>query len=1179
MKLDINNPDINLDQQKAIYTKNKNILVSAPAGSGKTKILVNRMMEHLLNDGYSVDDFLVVTFTAAAALEMKQRLSVQIDKYPELSKEKEKLPYAYITNFHGFCSSLIKKYGALIDIPTDFEIIEDPTLVKNEAYQYCLNQWVNDNTFLEFVQLYYPGNDLSKFFSQLMNLYESMHVIENKDTFLEEVINTNYETCETDHWPVIKLMQDYLMEILEQSKINFDRLCEQAQMMGAEDFFERPVDQKGKSLEKAVPADAYQDWLDQVEKSLNVEYISYEALMKICNAKLEDTYNIKWKDTDYPDSKCPERKKFDKLKKDIQDPFKDTYEELYTKDNKELLMRSRSFLRMFLGKDGLIDQYSEAYKAIKLKRNYLDFNDLEDYAIALLDPSLPIASLLQSRIKEVMVDEYQDTNGVQEKIVNLITQGTSINKFMVGDIKQSIYRFRRADPKIFNEKYDEYEVYGDALPEGKNVRIDLHYNYRSNKIVLDSINYIFNMMMDHSIGDVEYQGDDNHQLNYDFYRKKDPQDKYDHETRFDTELLLYDKKGTGALSNDELEATLVADRILKMVHGETIDTFDKKPRAIDFKDIAILTRTVGSLVTFKKVFHKMGIPGHIVLSAGYYHSSEIKAMITFMNALLNPLDDISMISVLRGNYVISHFKDQEIYDLRMKYPKQTIYEAIKQEEKYQEFLNQFHDLQNYIKDYPSVLLDHIYSTTKYPLLVEGLFNGEQRKANLDLLMDYMYDHNDSTIASIIHDLNQKIELGTDHSPAMVLDENDNMVQFMTIHKSKGLEFPIVFVCNMNHGMNKQDVREPVIIDGANGIALKPRGYEEVADMQIITEYKNPYHKLLSMLAGKQSVSEEMRILYVALTRASQKLVMTGGCDLDYLKGIKDEAEFMNTMPLKGLYIAPRTFRNKKSYLDWVLLAYFNHPSIIQSFSYQNFDLKGIKTKVDYLDHPNINNTRLALKVYSQEEIEEMSKVKLIYTKESKEVYPLILMPEIEKVDTTIAVTKLIDEVPYERVYTNKRKLSATEFGSLVHQFFEYYLFDHSRVEDVIEYYAKLGLWNEMEVQELLNYKADLQRFIDSDVFAYMKKSQQVLREKEFSYQMENGIIIHGTFDVLCLNPDEITIIDYKTDRVDAHLEEDKLMEIHRPQMSYYKEIIGKMYPDRKVRAIVYYLEIGRYVVL
>ncbi|MFR1294229.1 MAG: UvrD-helicase domain-containing protein [Coprobacillus cateniformis] len=499
----------------------------------------------------------------------------------------------------------------------------------------------------------------------------------------------------------------------------------------------------------------------------------------------------------------------------------------------------------------------------KKQLNQLDFSDLERYAHQLLEPQYGIVDVLYHRLKEIMVDEYQDTNQIQESLLLKISeyQQPAIPLFMVGDMKQSIYRFRQADPQIFSDKYDTFSLSDEDCQKTHTRRIDLVFNYRSSKIVLDSINYIFNQIMDKDIGGLEYYLDDSARLNYDYVGKENNQ-KESARTRFfsekhlATEILIDIYNPASSLDKEQYEAHMVAQKILKLKQEMKIQN---KP--VDFKDMVVLMRSTVSFLTFKKVFDLYQIPNHIVLSQGLMNSNEIENMMTFLQGLAHPYDDIALLSILRQPYTMSNIDMETIAKLRTDHKEISLYEclSLSSDKRVIDFLDIFNELRLYSYTHsPYEVLKEIYRLTDYPLFVSKLINGSQRKSNLDLFLEIVLQTQEQN--PYLAELIETLKNSSDFAPAQSSSESDNVVEFMTIHKSKGLEFPIVFVCNMHKQFNTQDSKERMMIDKRLGIALKPRMRKNTENLNnLIIEYENCYRNMIARRQLDESINEEMRI--------------------------------------------------------------------------------------------------------------------------------------------------------------------------------------------------------------------------------------------------------------------------------------------------------------------------------
>lgn len=1234
----------NDEQAQAIETRGVSILVSAPAGSGKTKILVSRIMSLLMNDHYSIDEFLVLTFTQAAAAEMKQRLLFAIEDelkkdldlpmYEHLLKQKEIIPYAYITNFHGFCSQLLKKYGYLVGVEPGFDILSETTLLKHQVLDACIEEWILEKDFKDFISLYFNDMNFDRFKSLILELYEVTHSIDDIDRFIEYIKVNIYE----DYMNSDKNLQDWDIfkeikrQLTHQAITGYNALIElgeYASEHGIHDFFERPEEQSKANSQLPIPYDTMYDYFDERLKLLKQDYFAYDYFKSISLRASDKVYTMKWSE-----EIKPYQKEFTAKKTAVLKPYLEKAKTYLVEDEtafKMSLKESYYVIDKLLGENGLVKRFKEAYQQEKHLQHVLDFNDLEQYTIALLQPEHHISELLYLKLKEIMIDEYQDTNQIQETIISLIKdyRQPSIVTFMVGDMKQSIYRFRQADPQLFKDKYDTYATNDKDAQKLKTRRIDLKFNYRSNKIVLDSVNYIFNQIMDTHVGGLEYLHDASSQLNYDYLRKEGCQSeaelpekmkivdkRYDQEKRFDSEVLLIDKTTLGDYKASEYEAHLVALKIIELMQNSTLNDFKGNQRPIEYRDIVVLMRSTSLFLTFKKVFDQYQIPNHIVLSQGYLNAVEIISVITMLKAIINPYDDISFLSLLRGNYLFSHFNDQTLMQIRLLDKEKALIENVYQyiengldvKKEIEDFMTLFTSLRQDLFHYPpSQYLEMLLDKSGYSLFVSQLINGEQRKANLDLLVEeFKQREKDKNIFEIVKEYEQLMQHQSASSPAQMISSSDNVVQFMTIHKSKGLEFPIVFVSNMDKGFNKQDSTKRMIIDKQLGIAIKPRVKKTIpiTDGEFvdqIVEYEDPYRKLLAAKQTEEAINEEMRIFYVALTRASQKLIMTGVSQKDDLRKWQEQV-IHNENP--EIYEGEKNqhillyynARKANSYLDWVGLSLMRHPQIIEQWKNSDEDEDIIKKfkQIEQLSstkHYQFHNTKaskFSLDYIDCQELEKRMIKQYALNKENQTLQEITLasLPQPSQLSKTSSVTSLQQEAQTQDFgYTGEIKLphsemTATEKGTLVHAFFEYLPLDETSIEQVIEALYQSGLYNEEEKSVLMQYQPKIEKYLKSDCFKRMQECQHLFREKTFSFIDETtGQIVHGIFDVLCQDEDRITIIDYKTDRVKKDTPEYYLKENHRIQMEYYKLLLKRIYPTCKIEAMVYYLEIGKYVII
>lgn len=1196
----------NEGQLKAIQQRHSSILVSAPAGSGKTKILVSRIVE-LLKEGYEIFDFLVLTFTQAAGNEMKQRLSEELntlvssdidDKLKtHLQNQILHLPHAYITNFHGFCNLLLMKYGYLVNVMPGFEINSDPTLIKKEVLQDCLEKWIENDEIKKFFELYFPGYSFQSFETLLLSIDEMSHSIDDFYGFIETIKTQNYDTLSSslEDWPIFSYLQQifYNEAVLSMNKlIELKYFCESNQLT---DFYERPDEQTEKNQLLPTPFEAYYDYLDKRIKQLS-QQLTYDTLVSIVKTPLTKSYNMSWKEID------PALKKtYTKMKADILSSYekaKKSYLDESVEDFVEKLQISYEAIDMLLAKGKLLYQFQNAYQARKKELNQLDFSDLERYAHELLKPEYGIVDILYHRLKEIMVDEYQDTNQIQESLLLKIAnyQDPPIPLFMVGDMKQSIYRFRQADPQIFSDKYDTFSLSDEQCLQTKTRRIDLVFNYRSSKVVLDSINYIFNQIMDKTIGGLEYYLDDSARLNYDYIGKENGQkeparQRFFQDQDLSTEVLLNIYDPDSSLDKDQYEAHMVAQKILQLKKDMKIN---QKP--VNFKDMVVLMRSTVSFLTFKKVFDLYDIPNHIVLSQGLMKSNEVENMITFLKAINNPYDDVALLSVLRQPYTCSYIPDYIIARLRQDDKEIPLYESLKvtSEPSIIHFLEIYEELRNYSYTHsPYELMKEIYKVTDYPLFVSKLINGAQRKANLQLFLEIILQTQDN--APYLDELIDTICSSSDYAPASSSSGSDNYVEFMTIHKSKGLEFPIVFVCQMHKQFNTQDSKERLMIDKRLGIALKPRVHVSTDTIDnMIVEYENSYRNMIARHQLDESINEEMRILYVALTRASQKLILTGVIkSIDEIASIQEkllvneDPDIYHRQNAEHVLLYDR-LRKTNNYLTWVLSAILRHPMVIE----QCEQIESLKQRAKllkkyhfekHLTSDSTEHAMFSLLLTNDHEIEqnipEITYSSQVLNGALQSHYRYYVYPYDINEPPTMAVTKLqqIEDDHYLSldIPDTTSQVAASDKGTLVHLLLSYLSFQDDHIPLLIQQLYDENLIDEQGKTILEDYQDNIQGFINSPYYTMIQNATHVYKEKSFSYyDKEKDIVVHGIFDLVFVVQDQIYVLDYKTDRVASHNSDEALIQKHFVQLNYYQKVLKDMY-QKDIHAIVYYLHISK----
>lgn len=933
------------DQWKAIMAKDKDILVAAAAGSGKTAVLVERIIRKILSeeDPIDVDELLVVTFTNASAAEMKHRigeaLEKAIDENPgsrHLRKQLSLLNKASISTLHAFCMEVIRKYYYLIDIDPDFRIADstEAQLLRDEVMDELFeDEYGKENNEIFFKLVDSFTNDRSD--AALMDIIQSVYDFSKSnplpDLYLQSIVSM-YEVQAVDDIEELPFIQALLLDI-------------ELQLTAAKEMLKQGLDLTKLPDGPAPRAENFQDDLRVIDTLIIAKQDSwktlYEAMQTWSFSRAKPV-----KKGQYDENLTGKAQKLrDKAKKKIQE-IKD---ELFSR-------RPESFLRDMEDMQPLIDtlvflvkEFSQRFEKVKREKGLVDYADLEHYCLEILageyttggefSPS-EAAQSCRDHFKEVFVDEYQDTNMVQETILKLVTkvEETNGNLFMVGDVKQSIYRFRLAEPNLFLGKYHRFSLNGDA----SGLRIDLAQNFRSRKEVLDAVNFLCKQIMGAKVGEINY--DEAAEL-----RNGAP---YPVEEPFPAELILIDQNGkeledveetefeTGGgpvefnaaeLEQSQLEAKVIACKIKELVSNKAhvYNTKAKTSHPLMYRDIVILLRSMNWAPQIMEEFKQQGIPIYANLSTGYFEATEVSIMLSLLRIIDNPYQDIPMASVLRSPIV--GLNEEELARIRIHHKSGSYWEAVTKfcfsktaetEESFYLKVRRFYDS---LKTWRSMarqgslseLIWQLYRDTRVYDFAGGLPGGKQRQANLRALYDRARAYEQTSFRGLFRFLRfveRMMERGDDLGAARTLGEQEDVVRIMTIHSSKGLEFPVVFIAGMARSFNMTDIRKPYMLDKEFGFAAKYVDVAKRISYPSLPQIAFKRKKKLEMLA------EEMRVLYVALTRAKEKLYLTAA-----LKDMAKILEQWQDVAEHPEWLLPDYQRaSAKSYLDWIGPALIRH---------------------------------------------------------------------------------------------------------------------------------------------------------------------------------------------------------------------------------------------------------------
>ena len=1165
------------EQIEAIYTSVQNILVSASAGSGKTFVMAERILDQLAR-GVEISQLFISTFTVKAATELKERLekkisqqiqeSSDVDLKQHLGKQLADLPNAAIGTMDSFTQKFLGKHGYLIDIAPNFRILQNQSeqlLLKNEVFH-------------EVFEAHYQGKQKESF-SHLLKNFAGRGKDERG---LRQQVYKIYDFLQSTSNPQ-KWLKDSFLKGFEKADFTSekDKLTEQIQqaLWDLESFFCYHLDNDAKEFSKAAYLENVQLILDEIG-SLNQESDSqaYQAVLarvvaisKEKNGRALTNASRKADLKPLADAYNEERKaQFAKLGQLSDQITILDYQERYHGDTWELAKTFQTFMSDFV----------EAYRQRKRQENAFEFADISHYTIEILENFPQVREAYQERFHEVMVDEYQDTNHIQERMLELLSNGH--NRFMVGDIKQSIYRFRQADPQIFNEKFQRY---AQNPKEGK--LILLKENFRSSSEVLSATNDVFARLMDQEVGEINY--DIMHQLV--FANSKltpNPDNK--------AEFLLYDKDDSGQ-EEEESQAETKLTGEMRLVIKEILNLHQEK--GVAFKEIALLTSSRSRNDQILLALSEYGIP---VKTDGeqnnYLQSLEVQVMLDTLRVIHNPLQDYALVALMKSP--MFGFDEDELARLSLQKAEDKVQENLYEKlvnaqiqatsqknlihTDLAEKLNQFMDIlaswRLYAKTHSLYdLIWKIYNDRFYYDYVGALPNGPARQANLYALAlraDQFEKSNFKGLSRFIRMIDQVLEAQHDLASVAVAPPK-YAVELMTIHKSKGLEFPYVFILNMDQDFNKQDSMSEVILSRKNGLGVKYIAKMETGAVE--AHYPKTIKLSIPSLTYIQneeelqlaSYSEQMRLLYVAMTRAEKKLYLVG-------KGSREKLEAKEYPAANNGKLDSNTRLQARNFQDWVwaISKVFTKDNLNFSYRFVGEDLltreaigqlenksplqdssqadnrqsETIKEALEMLKEVEVYNTlhRAAIELPS---VQTPSQIKKFYE-------PVMDMEGVEIAGQGQSVDKKISfDLPD---FSTKEKVTGTEIGSATHELMQ--RIDLSQRPTLV---SLTGTLKQVQTSPAVRDKINLAKilaFFDTALGQeILANTNHLYREQPFSMlkrdqKSQEDFVVRGILDGYLLYEDKIVLFDYKTDRYD---EPSQLIARYHGQLALYGEALSRAY--------------------
>lgn len=1188
-------------------------------GSGKTAVLVERIINKIIINKIDIDKLLVVTFTNAAASEMKERvldaIYKKLENEPEnedLQKQINLLSKASICTIDSFCLDVVRNnFFELDNLSPNFRIGDttEIELLKQEIIE-------------EIFEKKYENED--KDFTKLLNIYTSYR----DDTPLKDLVLKIYTYTQSNPFP-----QKWLEEKIEMFNLSENLDMDFSKTIWGEELLneiEEELIDDISTLEKVEDDLSYDSELEKFQKTIRND-IDMLITLKNSLDNWDNAYEISKKINFIT---WPRQK----VESDVKESSKKTRDNVKKKLNKVidkiLICNSEEAIQdicnmyIILKKlEKLIQEFGTEFLKRKREKNIVDFNDIEHFALQILlkindDGSIEkteIAKKYQKKYEEVAIDEYQDSNLVQEYILTAVSKEDNI--FMVGDVKQSIYKFRQAMPELFLNKYSSY-LKKENRGNGQNLKIQLFKNFRSKQNILEFTNLIFENIMSNILGDIEYNEEEylNLGAKYPELEKEQNQkteiniidviEEVDNENDSleSNELNESEETQEERIEDIELEARFVANKVKELVYNK-FQVWDKKTeeyRNIKYKDIVILLRATSNLAPiYEQELLNLEIPVFSDSSQEYLDSIEIQTIMSLLKIIDNPMQDIPLVTVLRSS--IGKFTDNDLIKIRLADKSENFYTCMQKakvsvDPKLQEKIkNFFSDLERWRKMQEYLALDEliwkIYEDTGFYNYTGLMPNGELRQANLKMLFERAKQYETASFKGLYNFIHfiEKLKLSSgDLGSAKIIGENENVVRIMSIHKSKGLEFPVVFLSSTGKQFNFMDLNQDILLHQELGIGAKYIDYERQVQYDTLTKVAIKNKMLL------ETLSEEMRVLYVALTRAKEKLIITG-IKKDIGKDIEKLEEQIDIYKKIGKKINPILVKKYKKYIDWILLVYLyeknNIKEIVDLNIYKKSEAKSYFKKIEK-EEVNVIKELENKKIENKDKLQEIEEVLNYKYKDSiathiptKTSVTKIKQIKNEYIEKILLNSKESDEKDKRKITFNtpnfikenniKEKLTGAEKGTLLHLCMQKLdnkkEYNAEEINKLIQDLVSKEIITPLE-SENINVNSIL-RFTESYIWKELKQAKEIYKEKPFyininakeiyNEETDEKVLVQGIIDLYYIDKnDKLILLDYKTDYVENKDEKELILK-YKSQLDIYKRALEQALEKNVEKVYIY----------
>lgn len=1104
----------------------------------------------------------------------------KIEENPEdenLQKQVILLNKASISTIHSFCLDVIKNNFYEIDVSANTRIADDSEilLLQQEVIDDLFEEKYEkeDANFIKLIKTYTKYNQDETLKDLILRVYSYIQASPFPEEWLEEQIEKLNIEDGTNFSDTVwgKIITENANQILEDSILKLQNIRTKMTRFPELDKFTAKIED---DIDKyTYIQNNLSDWDTAVEAINTLKNAIWTKDQKITNDLKDEAKDVRESTKD----------EFKKVKK------------LMNCSSEEAVQDIKYMYPILKMLKDLILEFSQKFYQRKREKNIMDFSDMEHLALKILVKKdengnvvkSEIAKKYENKFEEIAIDEYQDSNLVQEYILTSVSRGNNI--FMVGDVKQSIYKFRQARPKLFLDKYDSYKL---EPVNGEDRKIQLFKNFRSRSNILDFTNLVFEDIMSRELGNIEYNQDEYLNLGANFETIQNQDYKTELEildlSEENDDIWKTDEEGTEEeqekVEDVVLEARFVARKIKELI-DDKYQIIDKKigRRDIQYKDIAILLRTSSGVANvYEKEISELEIPVYSDSSSQYLQSVEIETIMSLLRIINNPMQDIPLVTVMRSP--IGNFTDNELIEIRMADRNSSFYEALLKSdlEKAHRFLALLKELR---EDEEYMTLDewiwNIYTKTGYMNYVNLMPNGALRVSNLRMLFERAKQYEEASFKGLYNFINfiDKIKFNQeDLKAAKIIGENENVVRIMTIHKSKGLEFPVVILAGVGKQFNFRDLNGKILLDQDLGMG------PQYIDSDRYIEFKTLAKKALAIKAKNEAISEEMRILYVALTRAKEKLIIVGR-QKDVNKKMSEKQKLLEIYStIDDNKINPYLLQKYKTYLDWLELIYLKEGVANTKNLFTVNINKREKTSVKIENEVEDISEKIIEESNKNNDEQEKEKIKEILNWQYKH-------QSIEGIPTKTSVSKLKEEreqeiqITQEPKFINeevKTKLTGAQKGTLIHlclqKMRETEEYNLEKITELIEGLKDKEIITEIEAQNI--DKEKLLEYTNSQLWTELKQAKEIHKEHPFYINIkasriynqinkedDEDILVQGVIDLFFIDKDDkLILVDYKTDYVQH---ENELVEKYKGQLDLYKEALEQSL-DKKVDKMCIY---------